>query len=180
MTGTIEKITLPEHEQAAAGGVVAAPQVEQGASLRTPSGSDLPIPPELAHLFEVLAGAAASGHEITVTVGDPRLRPRDAAAELCMSRTHLCKLMDDGRLAFERVGTHRRIARSEVERFRHERANRIAEIFRTLPMSRWRRSRGRRRVAWGARAATRDVPEPAELAGTADAGICSSEPPALN
>lgn len=126
MTGTIEKLTLPEHEQVAAAGVKAALQVEQGPSLRTTNGADMPIPPELAHLFQILAEAAEQGQEITVTVGDPRLRPREAAAELGMSRTHLCKLMDDGLIAFERVGTHRRIARSEVDRFRQERAEQLA------------------------------------------------------
>lgn len=126
MLDSIEKITLPEHEKLAATTVKDALAAATGPFLRTGNGSDVAIPPELAHMFERLAEAAANGQEITVTVGDPRLRPREAAAALGMSRTYLCELMDAGEINFERVGTHRRIPHSEVERYRVVRAAEIA------------------------------------------------------
>lgn len=129
MLDSIEKLTLPEHEQQAATTVKAALAAESGPFLRTGNGDDVAIPADLAHLFETLADAAASGHEITVTIGDPRLRPREAAAALGMSRTYLCELMDTGKIGFERVGTHRRIPHSEVERYRSVRATEIARRY---------------------------------------------------
>ncbi len=130
MAALIEKFTLPEHEQSAASGVVAVLQAESqtdvGPFLRTSHGADVAIPHDLARLFEHLADAAAQGQQISVAIGDPRLRPREAADELGMSRTYLCRLMDRGEIAFEKVGTHRRIPRSEVDRYRLERAARLA------------------------------------------------------
>lgn len=130
MASLIEKVILPKHEQTAASGVKDALGAAQGPLLRTPGGAEVAIPAELAHLFERLADAAAQGLEIAVTVGDPRLRPREAAAELGMSRTHLCSLMDAGEIAYENVGTHRRVPKSEVDRYRAARAEQVADRYR--------------------------------------------------
>lgn len=126
MQSLVENFTLPEQHQSAAEGLGAALRREGRPFLRTAGGDDVAIPAELAHMFQILAQAAAQGQEISVTVGDPRLRPREAADELGMSRTYLCRLMDEGEIAYERVGTHRRIARSEVARYRLRRAEQTA------------------------------------------------------
>lgn len=93
----------------------------------TNGGREIAIPAGLADLFEDLAAAAARGETVAIRIGEPvALTARQAANELGMSRTTLCKLMDRGEIAGTRVGTHRRIPAAEVERYRSVRGRAAA------------------------------------------------------
>jgi excisionase family DNA binding protein len=51
---------------------------------------------------------------------DAAMTPNEAARSLGISRTHLRHLMDNGIIAFSKIGTHHRIAPSEVARMKAE------------------------------------------------------------
>lgn len=91
------------------------------AELVGPNGVRQAIPPSIFLALRQVADALAAGGEVTVSLGDPLMTTRQAAAALDVSRSHLLKLLDDGQITFERVGTHRRVRGSEVARFRDAR-----------------------------------------------------------
>ncbi|MHB8178414.1 MAG: helix-turn-helix domain-containing protein [Vulcanimicrobiaceae bacterium] len=77
----------------------------------------LPLPPAL---YEVLVRAAqmlAHGGAISVLPADRMLTSQEAADFLNMSRTYLVRLLDEGKIPFERVGRHRRVALADLMTF---------------------------------------------------------------
>lgn len=67
---------------------------------------------------EALAHALRSGREISLVSADAFVTPREAAAMLGVSRTHLYKVLDLGGLPFETVGNRdRRIALRDLEHY---------------------------------------------------------------
>jgi excisionase family DNA binding protein len=91
------------------------------AELVSPDGERLAIPPSIFAALRQVADALAAGGEVSVSLGDPLMTSRQAALGLDVSRSHLLKLLDTGELAFERVGTHRRVRGSEIARYRDAR-----------------------------------------------------------
>lgn len=101
------------------------------ASVRKATGEVIEIPAALAELFETLARAAANGDPVSVRIGgSDLLTARQAAEELGISRTHLCKLMDTGEIEGTRAGTHRRISVDAIEAYRSARAAAAAVKYR--------------------------------------------------
>lgn len=72
-------------------------------------GEFLKIPKKaLSLLFDILNNMA-EGKSITIIPSDTELSTQQAADMLKVSRPHLVKLLEDGKIAFTKVGTHRRI-----------------------------------------------------------------------
>ena len=77
----------------------------------------LPLP---RALYEVLVRAAqmlAHGGAISVLPADRMLTSQEAADFLNMSRTYLVRLLDEGKIPFERVGRDRRVALADLMTF---------------------------------------------------------------
>lgn len=82
---------------------------------------DLELTEELAEAFYAVASGLAEGHTIVVGTAEDDLTTTQAAAELGMSRPTLISLLQAGELDYHMVGSHRRIPRSEVVRYREAR-----------------------------------------------------------
>lgn len=113
---TAEPQELPEVQRLAA-----ALDASSSAELISPDGERILLPPSVFTTLRQVADALAEGGEISLSLGDPLMTTRQAALALDVSRSHLLKLLDEGTLAFERVGTHRRVRGSEVSRYREAR-----------------------------------------------------------
>lgn len=120
-TGTTVPVSAEPQELEQVQRLAASLDDSAAAELVSPDGERLAIPPSIFLALRQVVDALAAGGEVTVALGDPLMTTRQAAAALDVSRTHLLKLMDDGAVAFERVGTHRRVRGSEVSRFRDAR-----------------------------------------------------------
>lgn len=117
------------------GQIVAAPDAREQESIRSlgeaiarsgpgstgylvaPDQEPLPLPPAL---YEVLVRAAqmlARGGAISVLPADRMLTSQEAADFLNLSRTYLVRLLDEGKIPFERVGRHRRVALADLMTF---------------------------------------------------------------
>lgn len=118
-----------------AGQVVAAPNADQRALIRslgeaiarsgtgatgylaTLSDEPLPLPPALREVLVIAAQMLARGGAVSVLPADRMLTSQQAADFLNVSRTHLVRLLDEGKIPFERVGRHRRVALADLVTF---------------------------------------------------------------
>ncbi|MDN5768538.1 MAG: helix-turn-helix domain-containing protein [Humibacillus sp.] len=72
---------------------------------------------ETAEWLARIIDAKVRGQEVLLTRGDVEVTPSEAAGLLGMSRPQVRKLMDEGKLAFRKVGSHHRIAVGSVRAF---------------------------------------------------------------
>jgi len=72
---------------------------------------------ESAEYFARVADTEASGHGVVFSRVPDEVSPEDAAKVLGMSRPMVRKLMDQGDLPFRMVGSHHRIALSDLETY---------------------------------------------------------------
>jgi excisionase family DNA binding protein len=72
-------------------------------------GEFLKIPKKALSLLSDILNNMAEGRSITLIPSDAEVSTQQAADMLHISRPHLVKLLEDGKIAFTKVGTHRRI-----------------------------------------------------------------------
>jgi len=86
-------------------------QVLESAAAQLPESSQVRV------LLDTLARALGRGVGAALLEQDTQMSPNEAADLLGMSRPHLLTFMDAGALKFTRVGSHRRIAASDLADF---------------------------------------------------------------
>jgi len=78
---------------------------------------DVSFSRETAEFVSQILNAKADGKEVVVTRGLKEVSPTEAASILGVSRPQVRKIMESGALPFRMVGTHHRIAMSDLQRF---------------------------------------------------------------
>ena len=76
------------------------------------------LPPVAARLVLGLLKELARGNAVTLNTVSPELTTREAADLLNISRPMLIQLLDDGKIPYHRLGTHRRIPLDGVLAFK--------------------------------------------------------------
>lgn len=82
--------------------------------LSTDATGSLTLPPQVAALVREMLTVLASGREVQLEPTDTEMSPTVAAAYLNVSRPYLVKLLDEGKIPYRMVGTHRRLQTSDV------------------------------------------------------------------
>ena len=72
-------------------------------------GTDLVLPRQALALLRDLLAEMAQGNAVTIVPTHAELTTQEAANILNVSRPHLVKLLEQGEIAYTKVGTHRRI-----------------------------------------------------------------------
>ncbi|MEY3813187.1 MAG: hypothetical protein RL495_1134 [Verrucomicrobiota bacterium] len=85
-------------------------------------GREIPLPEQLFGLVVKVAGDLQAGRSVVVISGEQAMTPQAAADFLGMSRQFLARLMDEGAIAFHKVGSHRRLTFKDVQQFASKRA----------------------------------------------------------
>lgn len=96
-------------------------RVEERPRLRGPRGEDIEVP---ACLFAVLADVVAHlrrGDGVAVVPYHRELTTQQAADLLNISRPYLVRLLDEGRIPYRRLGTHRRLKLGDVVAYKERR-----------------------------------------------------------
>lgn len=78
----------------------------------------LTVPPIAARLMLDLLEELARGNAVTLNAIGAELTTQEAADLLNISRPSLIQLLDDGKIAYRRLGTHRRIPLEDVLAFK--------------------------------------------------------------
>jgi excisionase family DNA binding protein len=94
--------------------------------------SEVRLPDDVADLVEAAIVELSKGHTIRLVREDEELTTQQAADLLNVSRPFLTKLLARGDIPHHRVGTHRRVYRSEVESYRELQAARAREAMRDM------------------------------------------------
>lgn len=88
------------------------------------------LPPVAVQLLRDILAHLANGTAVQILPLHAKLTTQQAADFLNVSRPYLVRLLEEGKLKFERVGTHRRVLAAEVIRYQREQdaeARRVAD-----------------------------------------------------
>lgn len=90
---------------------------------------EITLPANLAGLIRDVLAYVAQGQPITILPVQAELTTGQAADLLGISRPHIVKLLEEGKIAFRQVGTKRRVPVSDLLRYREEnKAQRLATL----------------------------------------------------
>jgi excisionase family DNA binding protein len=105
----------------------AAPATDGPVHLRVEEGADIVVPRSALSALAQVLSAFAHGEGVTVLPAQAELTTQQAADALNVSRPFLIGLLEQGKIAYRTVGTHRRVkASSLVEYMRADDAERLA------------------------------------------------------
>jgi excisionase family DNA binding protein len=80
-------------------------------------GRKIEVPRKAFLLIEKVLHEVAEGKSVKISVVNEELTTQEAADLLQVSRPHLVKLLDTGKIPSKKVGSHRRVKRSEVLKY---------------------------------------------------------------
>ncbi|MGW5364093.1 helix-turn-helix domain-containing protein [Actinopolymorpha pittospori] len=84
-------------------------------------GDSVELPEEVYRILRQVVDAMRQGHAVTVSPQTRALTTQQAADLLGVSRPTVVKLLDDGKIPFERTRTHRRILLKDLLEYRERR-----------------------------------------------------------
>ena len=135
-TQVLEKPTsLPSKEDSAL-----AQEASRALATRQPSelkvrlddGQELILPKAATRLIAHLLTEMAQGNAVTIIPVHANLTTQEAADYINVSRPHLVKLLEEGKIAYHLVGTHRRIRFQDLVAFKATLEKRRREIMEEL------------------------------------------------
>ena len=105
--------------------------VEEGVE-RIADAPLLKLPPKILRLFANLLGSLAQGKAVTIMPKELDITTQQAAMFLNISRPYLVRLLEEGKIPFHKVGSHRRVRFEDVLQYKEERQKKSKEALRQL------------------------------------------------
>lgn len=81
----------------------------------------LKLPPKVLRLFADMLGSLAQGKAVAIMPKELDVTTQEAAMFLNVSRPYLVRLLDEGKIPFHKVGTHRRIRFEDIVAYKEAR-----------------------------------------------------------
>ena len=88
--------------------------------VRLDDGTDLPLPKAVTPLLIHLLTEMAQGNAVTLIPVHAELTTQEAANLLNVSRPHLVRLLEEGKIPFHKAGTHRRVKFADLEVYKQQ------------------------------------------------------------
>ncbi|MCV2393274.1 helix-turn-helix domain-containing protein [Actinotalea sp. M2MS4P-6] len=146
MTSALSQSPVPDADEAAAAGealrhltTFLKASTSTVVVLRVDEADTLEVPREAAELLARVLAHMAAGQGVTVLPAHAELTTQQAADVLNVSRPYLIKLLENGVIAFRKVGKHRRIPldalmdyKRQDEQKRREAADQLAALSQEL------------------------------------------------
>jgi excisionase family DNA binding protein len=104
-------------------------------TVSTTAGFKAALPPAVVQMVATLLQEASVGHVVALVSVSPEVSTTKAASLLGVSRPHVTKLVDTGRLAARMAGSHRRIRLVDLVRYKAERDRRRELVDQVVGMS---------------------------------------------
>lgn len=95
-------------------------------------GADLVLPRHALALLRDVLTEMADGNAVTIVPTHAELTTQQAADILNVSRPHLVKLLEEGKIPFSRTGSHRRIRFQDLMTYKNVRDHRSQEVLEEL------------------------------------------------
>lgn len=89
-------------------------------SVRLDDGTELPLPRAVTPLLIHLLTEMSHGNAVTLIPVHAELTTQEAANLLNVSRPHLIRLLEKGKIKFHKIGTHRRVKFVDLEAYREK------------------------------------------------------------
>lgn len=105
--------------------------VEEGVE-RLDGAPLLKLPPKVLRLFADMLGSLAQGKSVAIVPKELDVTTQEAAMFLNVSRPYLIRLLDEGKIAYHKVGTHRRIRFEDVVQYKDDRRRRSQDALQEL------------------------------------------------
>lgn len=123
MSGLLERPTMSsadDAELAAEASRQLSRVRREGTELRVQidGGETLRLPKSVSNLLYLLLTEMAQGNAVTLIPIHAELTTQEAADYLNVSRPYLIRLLEEGKVKFSMVGTHRRVKFSDLEAYR--------------------------------------------------------------
>lgn len=136
-TETLEAVVQPERDERDAldelqQSVDGPFQAGYSPCLIAPDGSHLELPHSVFVALRTVIRGMAAGRTMVLSPSDKLLTTQQAAELLQVSRPHLIKLLDEGKIPYELVGTHRRLKFGDVIAYRVARGSERRDALREL------------------------------------------------
>lgn len=81
----------------------------------------LRLPPKVLRLLADMLGSLAQGKAVAIVPKELDITTQEAAMYLNVSRPYLVRLLEEGKIAYHKVGTHRRIRFADVVQYKEDR-----------------------------------------------------------
>lgn len=81
----------------------------------------LKLPPKVLRLFADMLGSLAQGNAVAIMPKELYVSTQEAGMFLNVSRPYLIRMLDEGKIPYHKVGTHRRIKFEDVVEYREQR-----------------------------------------------------------
>jgi excisionase family DNA binding protein len=81
----------------------------------------LKLPPKVLRLFADMLGSLAQGKAVAIMPKELDITTQEAAMFLNVSRPYLIRLLEDGKMPYHKVGSHRRIRFEDVVKYKEDR-----------------------------------------------------------
>ena len=88
--------------------------------LKIDEGEEIIIPNKAFDFLKQFLESMSEGDPVSLLANDEELTTQEAANILKVSRPHLIKLLETGKIPFLKVGTHRRILLKDIQMYREE------------------------------------------------------------
>lgn len=124
MTDLIERPSTPvmpdamESELAETASRALTRASKEGIRVRLDDDSELQLPRSVTPLLIHLLTEMAQGNAVTLIPVHAELTTQEAANLLNVSRPHLVRLLEGGKIPFHKIGTHRRVKFTDIEEYR--------------------------------------------------------------